>query len=125
MRNQYVLNQAWVEKKNEVKTFFDRLSIDPALQESETCKTDEHLADWLSLVRYPLHQEISYHQGIYEDKTYRPLTDQPVKSVNVALLLDMVFEKMGVQGNVNDLMNHINNGGTLEGFMTEQDKHSS
>ncbi len=125
MRNQQVLNQAWIEKKNEVKTFFHRLSTDPALQDSKTCKSNGHLADWLSLACYPLNQEISYQQGIYQDKMYRPISEQSAKSINVALLIDMIFEKMGIQGNVDDLMNHINNGGTLEGFMTAEDNQSS
>ena len=125
MRNEYVLHQAWIEKKNEVETFFHRLSTDPAIQDSKTCKSDGHLADWLSLARYPLNQEISYQQGIYQDKMYHPVTEQSAKSINVALLLDMIFEKVGIPGNVNDLMNHINNGGTLEGFMTAEDNQSS
>ncbi|WP_458120269.1 hypothetical protein [Paenibacillus sp. Z6-24] len=121
MRNQHVLKENWNEKNQEVKTFFHKLATDPTLQPTQTSDTIEPLMDWLSLARYPLNEEITYYHGIYKDKTYRPLPDNGKQSINVALLLDMIFQKMGMKCSVNDLMEHINSGGTLEGFITAQE----
>lgn len=124
MRNQHVLKENWNEKNHEVKTFFHKLATDPTLQPTQTSDTSEPLMDWLSLARYPLNHEITYYHGIYEDKTYRPLPDNGKQSINVALLLDMIFQNMGMKCSVNDLMEHINSGGTLEGFITAQGNQS-
>ncbi|WP_046213683.1 hypothetical protein [Paenibacillus wulumuqiensis] len=124
MRNQHVLKENWNEKSHEVKTFFHKLATDPTLQPTQTSNTSEPLMDWLSLARYPLNHEITYYHGIYEDKTYRPLPDNGKQSINVALLLDMIFQNMGMKCSVNDLMEHINSGGTLEGFIAAQGNQS-
>lgn len=124
VRNQHVLNNNWIEKKHEVKTFFHKLAADPTLQPTQTSDSIEPLTDLLSLAQYPSNHEITYYHGIYEDKTYRPLPDNGKQSINVALLLDMIFQNMGMKCSVNDLMEHINSGGTLEGFITAQGNQS-
>lgn len=125
MRNQNVLNEQWIQKRNGVKTFFHKLSVDPSLKQEKESDKDFDVNEWLTMASYPLPKEISHQYGIYEDKMYRPLHTNTQHGVNVALLVDLLFKQSGLKLSVNDLVEHMNNGGTLEGFITKQDTEST
>ncbi|MFD1988542.1 hypothetical protein ACFSGI_00975 [Paenibacillus nicotianae] len=121
MRNQNVLNEQWMQKRNGVKTFFHKLSVDPSLKQEKEGNKDFDVNEWLEMATSPLPEEISHQYGIYEDKMYRPLQTNTHHGVNVAVLVDLLFKKSGLKSSADDLVKHMNNGGTLEGFITKQD----
>jgi len=122
VRNQNVLNDQWIQKRNGVKAFFHKLSVDPSLKQEKESNKDFDVNEWLTKATSPLPKEISHQYGIYEGKTYRPLHTNTQNGVNVAVLVDLLFKQSGLTASADDLVKHINNGGTLEGFITKQEK---
>ncbi|MDQ1237034.1 hypothetical protein QE450_004532 [Paenibacillus sp. SORGH_AS306] len=59
MRNQNVLNEQWMQKRNGVKTFFHKLSVDPSLKQEKEGNKDFDVNEWLEMATSPLPEEIS------------------------------------------------------------------
>ncbi|CAM4280853.1 hypothetical protein [Paenibacillus tarimensis] len=102
-----------------VNEFLQRLADDPAISSDgdRTAKTFT-IAELLYETQYPLRKEYVYS---YDQREYAPAPEKPV--IDLALLLNLLFKEQGLSCTFEDLMKHVLDGGKLDDFLKEQQRH--
>ena len=100
-------------KREEFSRFMERLAEDPVLL-NQTTGSRLSLAEILNEAKYPVKQEFQYDYGLEQ---FVPVEQKP--SIDVAKLLNLLFQEKGLNCTSDDLMRHVLNGGSVEQFIEQ------
>ncbi|PZD97723.1 hypothetical protein DNH61_00195 [Paenibacillus sambharensis] len=104
-----------------VNKFLKRLAEDPSLDGNGSRPSETFtMAELLHVTQYPLKREFVYS---YDQREYTPAPEKPV--IDMAVLLDLLFKEQGLSCTFEDLMEHVLDGGKLDDFLKDQQRHCS
>ncbi|RXZ83384.1 hypothetical protein EBB07_06105 [Paenibacillaceae bacterium] len=97
-----------------VREFMTCLAQDPALDYEKSSCGKRSITELLQLAEYPIKQELVYD---YSKKRFVGSNQKP--HVDMAELFSMLLRRLGVNATFEDFMDHMLNGGSINGFIQE------